>query len=347
MEQYDEQAVRFWNSLRPRPVSRNEEILSGLRENPQNRDLWAIVNVGSAPGDSLVSSVYHMLGSKWGDGSPWNSKMPTDNNNNKCKVGSPAVAVSQVLYYFSTVSSLPKGLYHQISIASSTPYPGGGQTIFLSRSDFTNNSPRWSQMPYAYGYGTTTQYEYASELMLDIGERLGTVYNTSYSYVPFPQGGSLYLSPAKLSYSTASYDYSLISTVVNDLSTGKPVIMSAQSSTGGQHVWVIDGYVHKKVFTQTNYELWPTSMLYLLDENATIVDIMGESQLALIYPNYYPGMTFYTREDYSDSYEYWMNWGEDGNHYYDLYSAYSPSDDGFNIDKRIYYDLVPGELTVN
>ena len=361
MDEYDESAVRFWDTLRPKPASRTEEILSSLRNNPRNRDLWAIIEVGTVYGDTTLANRNQLLSTKWGQGHPWNVSMPYVYDSlymydKICKAGSQAVAVGQVLKYFHGASSIPSGLYHQVSEASRAPvYSSGvllGVTLTLNRSNFTSNSSRWNQMSSdcpSLPHVPTSGDEYVSDFLLDIGARLGTMYNIYYSYTNTDVNGYLDLSPTNLSYSQAVYNSSMVNTVVSNLSNWSPVIMSAKNYGPGYHYfWVIDGYQHKQYYTQTNYESWPISMLYEMYsyDQFTLVNVMGEEALAGLYPNYYPGMSFYTREDYNDYLEYHMNWGNDG--YNDgMFSAYSSGWNGYTIDTRVYYNLVPGELIIN
>ena len=77
-------------------------------------------------------------------------------------------------------------------------------------------------------------------------------------------------------------------------------------------------------------------------------EILDESSLASLYPNYYAGMSFYTREDFNDFYQYRMNWGWDGCHNNDYYSAHTTyAWEGYNIDNRVYFNLIPMELYTN
>ena len=276
--------------------------------------------------------------------------------NRTCKVGSQAVAVGQVLKFFHHVMSIPSGLYHQISEASRTPvYNYGvlqGVQLTLNRSNYTTNSTRWSQMSPAcpsLPHIPTDGDEYVSDFLLDIGARLGTMYNIYNSYANTDVNGYLDLSPTNLSYSQTVYDYSMVNTVISNLSWGYPVIMSAKNfSPGYYYFWVVDGYEHKQYYTQTNYQIWPTSMLYLvMDENTTIVDVLSESQIASLYPNYYAGMSYFTRDNYSETVKYRMNWGNADNNENGLYSTYLTDWNGYVYAPRVYYNLYPGELNIN
>lgn len=99
-----------------------------------------------------------------------------------------------------------------------------------------------------------------------------------------------------------------------------------------------------RTYYQSDFELWPVSMI---PEGATIVDLMPESQLALLYPNYYPGMVYHVRDGYIDIAKLWMNFGDNGLHQWDLYSVLPNSSwDGYDIIKAIHYNLSPGDLLI-
>ena len=357
MEEYDEQAVKFWRSLVQKPSRRVQQPLFRKGEK-QNRELWVLLDVGHSLGDSTVMLRWHLVPSSWGQNYPWNIKMPVIDSDT-CKVGCAAVAVAQVLFYNNRWYSSPSGLYHQISESyrnnvydyNVVPPSYIGINLVLSRSSFTTNSPRWDQMPLSKGNGTTTQYGYVSDLLLDVGVRLGTVYNTNASGVQV-NGSTNYfnLSQLNMSFSWSSYNYAAVDTVINNLIARKPVIMTATRGDNAyaRHTWVIDGFWKREMYTLVQYELWPVSMLSeIYDESYSVVAVMNESEMAAAYPGYYAGMSFSRKEDPWELLQVCMNWGDDGEREWDLYSPYpSTSWDGYSVTKAIHYNLVPGELNL-
>lgn len=351
MGDYDESSVQFWNHFRPRLRSDKKDISTVSNKNVTRDGMpWVIVEAGSSTEDSVMVERWHLLGAEWGQEDPWNVKMPLVGSQH-CVTGCAPLAVAQVLDFFNVWSNNPSGLYHSISIANSQTVSSNPNydylQLTLSRNNYTASSPRWSQMPYSVPYGTTTGFEYASDLILDVGVRLGTVYGLCGSGTPInPSNNFFDLSPANISYSWGTYSSQLADTVITNIINRKPVIITAAKSSSytSRHTWVIDGVYMYRTYYQNDFELWPVSMI---PEGATIVDIIPESQLALLYPNYYPGMVYHVRDGYIDFAKFGMNFGDNGSHKWDFYSVLPNSSwEGYDIIKAIHYSLSPGDLLI-
>ncbi|MBQ8022059.1 MAG: C10 family peptidase [Bacteroidales bacterium] len=350
MEHYNEQSVKFWRTLEAKSSHRFQSPLS-KKNVEQNRGLWVVLEVGRSLRDSTIVNRPHLVPSMWGQNYPWNIKMPVVGTDT-CKVGCAAVAVAQVLFYFNTWYSSPTGLYHQINeISRSYDYLAQGYSLTLNRSDYVSNSTRWNEMPWSKESGNTTQFGYSSDLMLDIGVRLGMRYNTNSSGVSVVGGTNFFnLSPANISFSWAPYNYSTVDTVINNLIARKPVIMTATrgDSSYSRHTWVVDGFWEREMYTLVQYELWPVSMLSeIYDDSYGIVAMMNESEMAATYPGYYAGMSFSRKEDTWNLLQLYMNWGDDGERQWELYYPYPETSwEGYSVTKSIHYNLVPGELNM-
>lgn len=242
-------------------------IARTLIENKENEftDLWSKISQNSAPKDSdddkspetksatykwaVVKSTYmesetyndihpHLLTTKWGQGPPWNTKLPMDSNAGKqCYTGCTAVAISQILYYMHYHLNKPLGLYHNISVSQSS-ISSKTANIGFSRSDYYANSTRWDSM--ALKKNSSGSYTYVGDLMLDVGNRVGMEYSGTGS------GASISLSALSnygLTYSSSSYDYQ---TIKDDIVNDKPVNIIAwtQGKENG-HSWVIDGIAER------------------------------------------------------------------------------------------------------
>lgn len=346
MDDYDKSSAHYWDLFREKQEESNRMLLEARNENT-SRDgmLWVIVEAGTSTSDSIMVERWHLVGDEWGQEYPWNVKMPLIGNQH-CVTGCAPLAVAQVLHFFNVWSTNPSGLYHSISESSRT-YTSDGLSITLSRNDYTANSSRWSQMPYSVPYGDSTGFEYASDLILDVGVRLGTLYGLSSSGVSVNTSTNYFdLSPVNLSFSWGMYSYQLADSVMTNIQNRKPVIMTAAKSSNSysRHTWIIDGVYSYRTFFQNDYELWPVSMI---PEGATIVDLMPESQLAIQYPNYYPGMVFHERDGYYDNVNYFMNFGWDGQHKWDYYAVWPNSSwEGYSIIKAVHYNLSPGDLLI-
>lgn len=318
---------------------------------PNQEYIWIkVVDLSSQPYSYYVN-VNHLMTTDWGQGSPWNSSMPYDRtyHNDLCLAGCASVAVGQVLYYFHNLNNTPNDLWHNISISSTSAY-GNYWTVSLSKSGYTSNSSHWSQMP-LNSVGSYTSY--VSDLLLDLGVRLNTYYSKENSYVSEGNDYSIQnLNQCGLSSSFSSFDYS---TVKNNISIGKPVIVKSLSSSLGWiasgHIWVIDGckdYLNQLTTTTTYYYI-PIEYFEYYSEMYNIVASYSNEDMLSLFPGAYNGM-----QSSSISYEHLsfikMNWGMDG---FGKNTDYGVTDtaswiDQFNHDflyqRYIHYNISTSQL---
>lgn len=304
-----------------------------------------------------------LMTTKWGQGDPWNEKMPNYITNNRCLTGCAAVAVSQVLRYFNKKGYYPTALYHSVSVSSTTQhnhfYLVNGNllcfvflTTILSRSNYTSSSSRWSQMPDTY-LGSHTNY--VSRLMLDIGNRIDVHYSDFLSFVE-PDTLDHYSIPnlpqCGVSSSYAPFNFSLVET---DINAKKPVIVSAysdstQTGLAGGHIWVIDGcrdFSQYYITTETYYYI-PSEDYY---SYSNVVDVYTDDEMMSINPNVYNGMqnVSYSTHTIKDLH---MNWGWDGvgDGYYDMLSSNDwlcPSGNttlNYLYKRRMHYNISTSQL---
>ena len=316
-------------------------IVNTTRSQTPNQDsIWVkVVTLSITP--TYSCNVSSLLQTEWGQGYPWNENSPEINANN-CLMGCVAVAASQVLYYFNRSISTPNDLWHSISINSFT-----NGVVSLTKSQYTTNSSRWSQMPLSSS-GTNTLF--VSNLMLDLGERLHMQYGLSLSSAPTTfDNGITYLSDCGLSSSYSTYSYS---TVKNDILNEKPVIVFASylPSATLLHTWVIDGckdYTSTEVITTTYYHIATEDIIYY----PYAVTSYSDEDMLYLFPNAYNGMqildTYYNSNKYLH-----MNWGYDGNSNgdYNVQDSndwiYNPGTNGVNFQyaRYIHYNLSPSQL---
>ena len=251
-----------------------------------------------------------------------------------CLTCCAAVASSQVLYYFNRKNGVPKDLWHSISISSLN----SDNTVTLSKSNYNSNSSRWGAMPLSSSGSHT---DYVSYLMLDIGERISVHYDPYFSYVV---AGSNYtipnLSGCGIVSSYSSYSFG---TVESDLLNQKPVIVSATTSSGGGHIWVIDGCkdYSKHYYTITTYYcIHPDEII----NYSNIAARYTYDEMMSLFPNAYNGMTeVHVTDDIHQSLH--MNWGYDGSSdgYYnmintnDWYCSFNSSN--FLYNRNINYSI--------
>ena len=277
---------------------------------PNQDSVWIkTVDVTSNP-YTINAHVLPLTTTMWGQGSPWNQKMPTLGNAH-CATGCVAVAISQVLYYFHVKDGYPNDLWHNISIQSQSnctdPDHNGGIIVTLSKSNHVNNSSRWINMPLV-PLGSNSSY--VSDLMLDIGERVNMHYGINESFVYPNSDWSLpNITSCGISNSFGSYSFA---NVKNNLINAKPVIVVAWLTPyhEGGHAWVIDGcedYVLRDIETIT-YRYVATEDILNYDN---WVATYSNEDMLYMYPNAYNGMQV-VNTYYTDIKQLRMNWGHDG-----------------------------------
>ena len=305
-----------------------------------------------------------LMTTKWGQGDPWNAKMPIYTSGYSCVTGCAAVAVSQVLRYFNKKGNNPTALYHSVSVSSTTPYyvfyTINGYLLYrlflntnLSRSNYTSPSSRWNDMPDTR-YGSHTKY--VSRLMLDIGNRINVHYSDLFSFVDPDTINFTYsipnLSQCGISSSYAPYDFSSVET---DINAKKPVIVSAYSDStqiglSGGHTWVIDGchdYLQYYITTETYYYI-PSEDYY---SYSNVVDVYTDDEMMSINPNVYNGMQNVSSSTHTVK-DLHMNWGWDGNGdgYYNMLNGNDwllPSGDttlNYLYGRRMHYNISTNQL---
>ena len=276
--------------------------------------------------ESSVQTIYShanqpaLMTTKWGQGAPWNVKMPTDYySGNRCATGCAAVAVAQVLRYFNKRGNYPTDLWHNVDVQSATPcsYPYLGYvTTTLSKSGYTSNSSRWSQMP---DTKTGSNTKYVSRLMLDVGNRIDMHYSEQNSFVfaDTLQYSIPNLSSCGISSWFAPYDFSLVAANIN---MEWPVIISAfyNPTFHMGHVWIIDGchdYSKDYLTTETYYCIHPDTIYGY----SNVVSVYSYDEMININPDIYDGMQTVTCTNHTER-DLHMNWGWDGENdgYYNL-----------------------------
>ena len=296
---------------------------------------------------SATAHVPHLLMTKWGQEYPWNVNMPILFGQN-CLTCCVAVAISQVLYYNYANNNVPHDFWQSISIANTTPMPypyDDKVTVTLNKSNYTTYSYRWFYMPLLAAF---EHYQYVSDLMLDIGERLPVYYGIDESIAFHDSSYSIInISQCGISSSHDSYSFS---TVEADLVSGKPVIVSAwilpyTSSLG--HTWVIDGcddYIQKNITTETyNY----VSIDDLENYPESIICYSNEQMLSM-YPYAIDGMQV-VNTTYVPVQRLLMNWGYDGqgdDAYYGILdtSSWDYNNVSFNYHRHIHYNISTSQI---
>lgn len=237
---------------------------------------------------------------RWGQGSPWNSKLPYN-----FYTGCAAVALSQILFFNNHFYNIPNGLYHNVTVNPIDVCDVSGEVIYrkisVQRTGYTPYSIRWGEMKLeSIGSGNAA---YVADLMADVGERVDTKYypNGSYTTVSCVYNA---LSSYSLQGEISGYSYN---TVKLEIDNNRVVFMlGVRHDSESGHSWVLDGYRESDV-THTYEYVW------LVDGNQYEGELYTREQVQSIFPGerLEDGMLSYEYETFRTNYVH-MNWGWDG-----------------------------------
>ena len=338
-----DESVRIWKMIRGKQITEQGGGKTKNKKESKSGTQWAKINFHGAITIDTLAYKAPLIQTKWGQDYPWNVSMPVMGTNT-CITGCPAVAVSQVLYYFHCQQNMPTGLYNTIEIVSLAPANESTHCIVdsLYRSGFTYNSSKWSNMPLDSNSTSQLGYKNVSDLMLDIGARLGQHFSPWDTHV---HNQTFDTTPCGLSGTWAQYTASsTFPAVKSSLISNKPVIVSG-AGYGGGHIWIIDGYLDMVETYTRYYEWWPVSMI---PDGTVIYGYMEYSDLLSQYGTAYPGMPAIEPEPYHLELLS-MNWGWDGR-YDGEYKSISPNDytwHGHGSNVAVLYNITPGEFIYN
>lgn len=337
-------SAKMWNLFRA--PSAKVSLKTGQQN--KNRDLmWGKINFQTNTVIDTVGYKAPLLQTKWGQKSPWYVSMP-EIGGNKCATGCAAVAVSQILFYFHNQQNMPTGLYDSVTLLN-TYYDDSlnptSCTISVNRSGFTYNSQQWSNMPLdSVGYNPTG-YKNVSDLMLDVGARLGLTYRVNNTTVATNSAGYYATTPCKVGGVWAPFAQPSLSYVTSSLDSNKPVIAGAMKNISTGHTWVMDGYYMGEVTTVNTYEWWPVNMI---PPGTTIYEYKSTTELLAEHNNMiYQGMLDITESSYYYN-QLHMNWGWNGRGdcFATIGSPYT-NWQGYTNNVVVQFNLVTTEFTVD
>lgn len=306
---------------------------------------WTKVLISSTQEEIDTLTVGPFLQTEWGQKNPWNKRLPYCNGE-RFRTGCTAVAVSQLLFFFNDSIGIPSGLYHGITVSGYT-YHNPYYTLTLTRTDYTDPSPRWAQMVLKYSdynsadSSSVTGAGYVADLMTDVGNRVNMRYKPGRSYTLSINDALTGFSYYGLTGDTDIFRDTLAYTEI--MLNHKPFYMQGYATDGG-HVWVVDGMKQNRIKT-TNMYMWylgysPGAISG--GEPATQAEAL-EAALEAGYDHPEDMMTTYEIV-YSGPYrDYHMNWGWNGdeNGYYA--STQAVLHDGvwysFVTDQEILYNI--------
>lgn len=280
---------------------------------------------------NIVTNLYHLTQTKWGQNYPWNYKCPTINNS-RCPTGCLTVAVAQLLYYLHNQLGTPSGCYHTVD-TSYIWHNAGYYTSNLTRGNYTAPSPRWNAMPTVSDY-LDNNTKYVGDLMIDVADRLGTEFEELGSGADFDPGVFTHYGI----YCSVSQPYNS-SQVIAQLNNSMPVLVYGDDngSDGKPHSWLIDGY--KKTVTRTDHQYkWvimpPDSLQYYNNINYNYV--FTETEMQQFYPGIEENQIVHEYSYSNPSYLFRMNWGWEGLYNGNLYSiqpeGWTPGNHQFSLN---------------
>lgn len=267
--------------------------------------VWVLMYDTSTDTLSYNAKVGPLLSTEWGQGSPWNSKMPQVGSY-RCVTGCVAVATAQVLYYFNRRGMAPKDFWETISIQNTSLCPThGGLLVTLNKSNYNSNSTKWNAM--------TSNSNNVSYLMLDLGERLKMHYGIFGSGVIYASDGSIpRLSDCGINSSFNAFSFSR---AMQSILGYKPLIVGAMSDPLGDdgHVWVIDGckdYSIRYTSDRTYYCIHPEELISYPNN----FGVLTYEEMMSLYPDASGGWYQLSHTvTYDNQNSLHMNWGWDGN----------------------------------
>lgn len=193
---------------------------------------------------SIRTDVAPMIETKWGQGEPFNSAIPTPSGIDKSFVtGCNATASAQLMYYYKYPTKGIGSHAYQVS------YDGGVSATYAA--DFDAATYDWGQMltDYSSGY-TADQAKAVSTLMYHLGVAMDMQYNER-------QPGSSSLTYAGGKALTQYFGYDKGATfeqrryyddeeweqmIYDELKSGHPILYGGQSAFSGGHAFVCHGY---------------------------------------------------------------------------------------------------------
>src|SRR5574344_2345476 len=258
----------------------------------------------------------HLITTKWGQDTPWNSCVPfVSGKSYRCVAGCVPVAGAQMLYYLHNTIGKPASVYTSGSC-------NGNENNYLF--NFSSSSTfAWEQMALNYFDNNSSRLYQTAILIGWVGQGINTNYGENGSGAELSDLKQLFTDTG-ISSTKCDYDKTK---VWGSLRNNKPVIVCAYakqthflgfSHLSEGHCWIIDGY-YRAINSYIYHYKWASRT-----ENA--VHRYGDTKEEIV--------------NISTDYLL-MNWGWDGssdNGLYSLPSSWSPNSSyTFKYDKEILY----------
>lgn len=236
--------------------------------------------------EPTVSTINHIIQTKWGQDYPWNIYSPVDRGT-VCPAGCGPVALGQYLYFSHYKDNLPSQTYSTaIYNPSTNDYTFSGYSSSVWNSMATDDSQ----------VGTN----YVALLLRWIGQSTNVVYKTDKSSIDKDEALN-FLNDLGFNF-TLEDAMSNLSYIDNKLRNGYPTITTANCANhcDSGHMFIIDG-MEQTTQNVTTIFGWVGTDNRGHDSN----EYDDEGNVV--------GYEFtYTRNTTTNSYKYLMNWGWDG-----------------------------------
>lgn len=173
-----------------------------------------------------------LIPTKWGQREPWcwftpfEPQIPIELNLH-CDVGCVPVAVGQMIYKYMSSSNYPFAIPDSVSFIGKIPY-------------FESFTYGWSGLALEDSCTDITAKKKTAKLLSWLGNQMGTTYNGYNGDSPTEEANMF-------SYLQYYFDFDTCSTlspstVMSNISSNKPVLVAAKSTTNKKHAFIIDGY---------------------------------------------------------------------------------------------------------
>lgn len=332
----DENIVKMWQNIRNASSGDSQRSLD-----PQEATWVKVPYVNTH--NSFNANVDRLISTHWGQKNPWNCTLPMipGSGSTRFVTGCVSTAVSQILYYYHCQSGYPNDFFQTISPIISGTTSDGGYKLFLTKTGYTTNSSKWSNMPLLQS--DNISFNDVSDLMMLVGVKMNATYYPSQE-TSTPLSFTNHLLTCNISSQKSIYNYN---TVKNNLLNGDPVIVTADQPypSNQGHAWIIDGCYD--CVTTTDYysiyyhyvpgTLYPAGTQYLSDN-----DVYG------VNPNAFDGMSILESSNSYQTHYLRMNYGWADNADYGAYTITgSDWEENLNQNILIFYNLSTGQLGNN
>lgn len=283
-----------------------------------------------------------LMVTKWGQGTPWNSKTPKPSSSYYCYTGCVAVSCAQILYYLQqSRQNFNIGLYEKIDGSFDFSYYDGYYYTInhasVKRTNFQSDSPKWNRMM-RWRNDQDRFSEPVAELMFDIAEYSGM------KFYPSASGTAAVNASIFANYGVicdeSQYDFDLVR---RSLDRGQPVEISCFPDDGNWgHSWVIDGYQVKESRTDRAYQ-WrlipPDSLCHY--SNIDYDHVYTEEQKQFYHPDLVENQVDHNYSYYRNNYLL-MNWGwdgEDDDGHYSINPNWTAGGVTYSLNARIIHNF--------